>query len=209
MLNVGDEIEIVCDLGYFGLPSGTKGLVLTVTNLTYELEFNGICQSLAKGEEHRVKLLSKIEVGDIVEYIGTDQQYAGLYGNVLASSPSSNTVIVQFNFLTSRTVLYKSELRRVSSPVQPAPSQQSQTPQHTYGAWANSVAQGTLNAVQQYYTGNLMTVDDSGLWVNYKQYGTQKESGCQHEWRDYIGLSKRMDICTKCPASKNERGIYE
>lgn len=205
MFNVGDEIEIVDDTGYFAFCKGSTGKITRINATNYEIVIQGSIQYLSKGDVHHIKLVSSIEVGDTVEYIGTDQKYAGLYGSV--TSVGARFFIVQFNALTSKTSVDKYDLKLVSRPVQP--STQSQTQQHTFSTGASGMvraAKTVLQTANQFYTGGVsFTINEPGKI----EYNATKEAGCQHEWRDYIGLSKRMDICTKCPASKNERGIYE
>ena len=65
----------------------------------------------------------------------------------------------------------------------------------------------------QNYTSSL-TIGSSTKWgyspiTTMNKVGDAMSSTCNHKWKDYIGLSKRMDICELCPATKNERGIYD
>lgn len=43
----------------------------------------------------------------------------------------------------------------------------------------------------------------------YNKVGDAMSNTCTHKWQTYIGLNKKMEICTLCPATKNERGIYD
>jgi hypothetical protein len=47
------------------------------------------------------------------------------------------------------------------------------------------------------------------LQTAMNKVGDAMSSTCKHNWQTYTGLAKRMEICTLCPATKNERGIYD
>jgi len=208
-LFVDDEVEIIGD-HYFAYPKGTRGKVISVNNGNYTLYFDNsnISQSLNKIDaKNEVYLINRtFHLNDRILYTGNDPRFNGLVGTIM--SCGMRDCVVCFDVLTSVSVVQNIELEKVM-----APSQQSQTPLHTYNGAGGIIgaAQQTLQTAQQYYTNNgfvTLTPDYSGE-VTFSAGSVLKEAGCQHEWRDYIGLSKRMDICTKCPASKNERGIYE
>jgi len=204
-LFIGDIVEIISD-NYFGFPKGDKGKVVGELRSSYELEFNNFPQSLGMIDvSTNVKLISRqFQLNDRVFYTGNDIRFNSLVGNIVSCGMSD--CVVSFDARLSVSVVQKIELEKIM-----APSTQSQTPLHTYNGAGGIIgaAQQAIQTAQQYYS-NSGGYSGTLIGIDHEYFKKEtKEVGCQHEWRDYIGLSKRMDICTKCPASKNERGIYE
>lgn len=213
MYNVGDKVRLkthifggIKDEGvYYSKLFGSRHEI-TVTYL-----HDGSTQELSFSDD-QIELISQpsFQVGDKVYYTGRDARYRGIELEIQLISVNNNYVVANSTNITNSIYLDLKDIRKAP----PTPSTQNQTKQHTFTTGASGTvgsggiigaAKTAIQTAQQFYTGGSWTLNEPGKI----EYNSTKESGCQHEWRDYIGLSKRMDICTKCPASKNERGIYE